>query len=100
MASFPGGSAWAMAKDIAEGYLLINERTYRRFDAGQLEKLGFELERALREQRGEVVDVEDVQAVQQKNRKLSRLTGAITMLRSHQQRRFRGGGLPKFDGRS
>jgi hypothetical protein len=88
-----------MAKDVAEGYVLITERTFHRFDAGQLDQLGFELERALRDQRGEPVDAEDPQAVQQKNRKLSRLTGAITMLRGHQQRRFRPG-VPKFDGRT
>jgi len=98
VATFAGGSAWAMARDIAEGFVLVTERTYQRFDAGQLDKLGFELERGLRDMRGEAVDIEDVQAVQQKNRKLSRLTSAITMLRSHQQRRFRGGGRPQFDG--
>jgi hypothetical protein len=88
-----------MAKDVAEGYVLVTERTFMRFEAGQLDQLAFELERALRDQRGEAVDIEDVQAVQQKNRKLSRLTGAITMLRGYQQRRFRGGIRP-FDGKA
>ena len=86
-----------MARDIAEGFLLVTDRTFQRFEAGQLDQLAFELDRATR---GEAVDLEDVQAVQQKNRKLSRLTSALTMLRSHQQRRFRAGLTPKFDGRT
>ena len=89
-----------MARDIAEGFLLVTDRTFQRFEAGQLDQLAFELDRATRDQRGEAVDLEDVQAVQQKNRKLSRLTSALTMLRSHQQRRFRAGLTPKFDGRT
>jgi len=87
-----------MAKDIAEGFVLVTDRTWARFEPGQLEKLGFELERALREARGEQPPLEDLAAVQIRNRKITRLTGAVTMLRAHQQRRFRGVGKPKFDG--
>lgn len=98
MAGFPGGSAWATAKDIAEGYLLVTERTFRRFDPGQLDKLAFEIERAQRDIRGDQPDAEDLEAVQLRNRKLMRLKGALTMLRSYQQRRFRHSVRPKFDG--
>jgi len=88
-----------MAKDIAEGYVLVTDRTFQRFGQADLDKLGFELERALRDVRGEQPDLEDIAAVQQRNRKLSRLTSAATMLRSHRERRFRRGVQPKFDGR-
>lgn len=100
MAAFPGGSAWAMAKDVAEGYVLVTERTFGRFDRPQLEQLVFELDRAQRDVRGEQVAIDDLEAVKVKNRKLSRLTGATTMLKSHLQRRFRHGDRPTFDGRS
>jgi hypothetical protein len=98
MASFPGGSAWAMAKDVAEGYLLVTERTFVRYDRPQLDQLVFELDRALREVRGEAVPLEDLAAIKVKNRKISRLTGAMTMLKSFIQRRFRYGDRPTFDG--
>ena len=98
MAGFPGGSAWAAAKDIAEGYVLVTERTFGRFDAGQLEQLAFELDRALRDVRGEQPALDDLEAVQARNRKILRLRGALSMLRSYQQRRFRAGMRPKFDG--
>lgn len=98
MAGFPGGSAWATAKDVADGYMLVTERTFGRFEAGQLEKLAFELERALRDVRGDQPPLDDLEAIQVRNRKITRLNGALTMLRSYQQRRFRPKGKPTFDG--
>lgn len=100
MASFPGGSAWAMAKDIAEGFVLVTERTFTRFERSQLDQLAFELDRAMREVRGEAVALEDLPAIQVKNRKLTRLTSALSMLKGFVQRRFRHGDRPQFDGRS
>lgn len=97
MASFPGGSAWAMARDIAEGFVLVTERTFARFERSQLDQLAFELDRAMREVRGEAVPLEDLAAIQVKNRKLTRLTGALSMLKSFVQRRFRHGER-QFDG--
>ncbi len=94
MPTFPGGSAYAMAKDIADGYVLVTERTYQRFETGQLDQLGFELERALRDTRGDQPPLDDLTAIQQRNRKIQRLTSALTMLRSYQAR-FKGRVAPK-----
>ncbi len=93
MPSFPGGSAYAMAKDIADGYLLVTERTYQRFEAAQLDQLAFEMDRALRDIRGDQPALDDTPALQQRNRKIQRLNGALVMLRSYQAR-FRGRGGP------
>jgi len=98
MANFLGGSAWAMAKDISEGFILVTERTYAKLDAGELEKLAFELDRIQREVRGEQPAIDDLAAVQNRNRRLARLTGALSMLRNSQQRRFRRSVKPGFDG--
>lgn len=97
MASFPGGSAWAMAKDVAEGFILVTERTFMRFERAQLDQLAFELDRAMREVRGEAVPLEDLAAIQIKNRKLTRLTSALSVLKGVIQRRFRHG-VKVFDG--
>lgn len=92
MGNFSGGSAYAMAKDIAEGFLLVTERTYQRLAPGELDQLGFEIDRALRDVRGSQPPLEDQPALQLRNRKISRLTGALTMLRAFQARfRSRGG---------
>lgn len=87
-----------MAKDVAEGFLLVTERTFMRFDKPQLDQLAFEMDRALREVRGQAVALDDLEAIKVKNRKLTRLTGALSMLKSFVQRRFRHGDRPTFDG--
>jgi len=89
MTNFPGGSPWAMARDIGGGYLLPTERTFMRFAPAELDQIGFELERILRDVRGEQPALEDLPAIQQRNRKMQRLNAALSMLRSHQQRRLK-----------
>ena len=75
-----------MAKDIADGYLMVTERTYQRFEPAQLDQLAFELERSQRDIRGVLSATDDMATVQQRNRKLQRLTQAIAMLRGVQAR--------------
>jgi hypothetical protein len=87
MASFPGGSAWALARDIAAGHFLVTERTFQAFNRGQLDKLTFELDRCLREVRAEQPPLEDTRAVQDRNRRIQRLNTAAMILRSYRLRR-------------
>jgi hypothetical protein len=75
-----------MAKDIADGYLMVTERTYQRFEPAQLDQLAFELERSQRDIRGVLSANDDTATIQQRNRKLQRLTQAIAMLRGVQAR--------------
>ena len=86
MGNYMGGSAWAMAQQIGDGFILVSERTYKRLERGELEKLAFELDKLTREVRAEQPPLDDIPAIQQKNRKLSRLTGALGQLRSYQMR--------------
>jgi hypothetical protein len=86
MGNFMGGSAWAMAQQIGDGFILVSERTYKRLDRAELEKLAFEMDKLLREVRSEQVALDDIQAIQHKNRKSSRLMGALSQLRSYQTR--------------
>jgi hypothetical protein len=86
MGNFMGGSAWAMSQQIADGFILVSERTYKRLERGELDKLGFEMEKLLREVRGLQVPLEDIPAIQHKQRKATRLMGAISQLRQYQLR--------------
>ena len=75
-----------MAQQIGEGFILVSERTYKRLERVELEKLAFEMDKLLREVRSDQPSLDDIAAIQQKNRKVTRLTGAISQLRSYQTR--------------
>jgi hypothetical protein len=75
-----------MAKDIAEGHILVTERTVRRLGPADLAKLIHEVERKLRELRGESPDLDDTQALQARNRRILRLQGVLSIVRALRQR--------------
>jgi hypothetical protein len=81
--AFPGGSAYAMARDIAGGFTAVSDRTFRTMTRPDLDQLGFELDRYLRELRGEQAPQDDIAGIQQRNRRLQRLTSALVVLRSY-----------------
>lgn len=83
MANFMGGSAPAMANQIAEGFILLSAATLRGFLPGDLNNLRFELDRILRDVRGEVPPQDDYQALQARNRKIARISSAIQVV-NHQ----------------
>jgi len=87
MGNFMGGSAWAMARDITEGFIMVTERTFLRLQRPEIDQLAFEIDRHLREIRGEQAPLDDVAALQQRNRRISRLNNAMVMLRAYQQKR-------------
>ena len=89
MAGFLGGSAYGMSRDIAGGYIIVTERTYHKMTPGDMSQLAHEIDRALRELRGNNVVSDDITEVQQRARKIQRLHGAVTILRAYQQRRTR-----------
>jgi hypothetical protein len=81
--AFPGGSAYAMVRDISEGYLMVTERTFKQFARPDLEQLAFEFERLLRELRAEQPDLDDHAELQKKQRKLQRLNTALVVMRAY-----------------
>jgi len=86
VSGFLGGSAWAMAKDIAEGHVLVTERVVRRLSRGELDQLTHEVDRKLRELRSESPDLDDTQALQHRNRRILRLRNALSIVHSLRSR--------------
>ena len=80
--SFPGGSAYAMARDVAEGFLLVTERVFKTMSRSELDQVTFEIDRHLRELRGDQPPLDDVPALQQRQRRMQRLNSALTVMRS------------------
>jgi hypothetical protein len=85
--AFPGGSAYAMARDVGEGYLLVTERTFKTMSRSDLDQIVFELDRYLRELRGDQPAIDDQPAVQQRQRKMQRINSALSMVRSYRMKR-------------
>ena len=85
MAGFLGGSAYAMCRDVAEGYYAVTARTFNGMTRPQLEQLAQELDKHLREIRGTQVPLDDLPEVQRRNRRIGRLNNALMILRTVQQ---------------
>jgi hypothetical protein len=83
---FPGGSAYAMVRDVAEGYLLVTERTFKMMTRADLDQLTFEIDRHLRELRGDQPSLDDLTAIQLRQRRMQRLNSALSILRGFRQR--------------
>jgi len=91
MAPYMGGSAPAMAEQVAAGYTLITAVQLKRLLDPELDQLQFELEHILRDLRGEAVDLSDVAALQVRNRKIARISGAIQQINATRAMRRRHG---------
>ncbi len=81
-----GGSAWSMTRDIADGFVSVTERTYRQMTAVQMNQLGHEIERMLRELRGGSTANEPTPELQNRQRRIQRLNTALTVMRAYRQR--------------
>jgi hypothetical protein len=90
MGSFQGGSAPAMAQQISDGYTLVSRLTLKRLSLDQMVKLEFELDKRLRETRSEPMDLSDQPSLQARNRRISRIDGALRVVRHTMQERRRG----------
>jgi len=87
MGNFLGGSAYAMAQQISGGYVLVTERTLRRLQPGELNQLGFEIEKLLRTLRSEQPALDDTPAIQTRNRKIQRLNSTRQMIQGYRLKR-------------
>lgn len=85
MNKFGGGSAFSFARDIAEGYFLITERSFKGMSEGEINQLAHEMDRHLRELRGASTVKDENTLVQARNRKIQRLASAMTVLRNAQR---------------
>jgi hypothetical protein len=87
MSVFTGGSAYNMAQSIADGYIITTELTFKKFQDSDLQTFIFESDKLLREIRGNQVASDDVQGAQARQRRMQRVTQAITIANSVRSRR-------------
>ncbi len=80
MGNFMGGSAYAMASQIADGYVPVTLTTIRRLTKQDLSQLQFELQKILIDERSSQPPQDDVKAMQARNRKISRISNAAMVI--------------------
>jgi hypothetical protein len=90
MGTYQGGSAPAMARQVCDGFSLLSQVSLKRLSLEQMTSLEFELDKRLRETRSEPVDLNDQPGLQARNRRLSRIEGALRVLRNTIQMRRAG----------
>jgi len=90
MVYFIGGSPYAMANQLMEGYILLNRIILKKYSLKDLQVLKLELEKLLREVRSQQPPLEDIKAIKLRNRRVQRLTSARSMIESYCAGRFRG----------
>ncbi len=87
MSVFLGGSAYNMVRDIADGFVLVSERTFRNFTARDIMDFGMEAEKLLREVRAAQPSLSDTEAIQKRQRRMQRLRQAMTLASASAARR-------------
>lgn len=87
MAGFMGGSAPAMAAQIADGMYLLNNNTLRSFAPAELALLRQELEKLQRDVRAIVPPATDALACQSRNRRIGRISSALQVIVNKQTAR-------------
>jgi len=87
MSNFIGGSAYAMVRDISEGYIITSELTFKKFQSSDIVTFLLESDRLLREIRASQVATDDVQGAQTRQRRLQRVQQAITIANAVRSKR-------------
>ena len=87
MGVFQSGSAFNMARDIADGYIITTELTFKQFKDPDFQSFLFEADRLLRDIRGNPPPADDVMATQNRQRRMQRLQQALTIANNARSRR-------------
>lgn len=82
MAAFMGGSAPAMASQIADGFILVSTATLKGYLPGELQSLRQELEKVLRDARSVVPPQDDALLQQARHRKIARVSSAVQVVQA------------------
>ncbi len=75
-----------MVTGVADGYHAVTERTFRTMTRPEMDQFSQELDKHLREVRGEQPPLEDIPALQHRSRRIQRLNNALMILRAYRQK--------------
>ena len=87
MSVFVGGSAYSMVRDIADGFVIPTELTFKRFGIQDFVVFSQEADKFLREVRANQPAGNDVEETRKRQHRMQRLQQAMTLARGVQSRR-------------
>ena len=87
MSVFLSGSAYNMVSSVADGYIMLSERTFKAYKPNELAEFLFEADKLLREVRSEQPGLDNQDAVQKRQRRLQRLQQALTIANAARSRK-------------
>ncbi|TNF54089.1 MAG: hypothetical protein JSV71_00495 [Nitrospiraceae bacterium] len=91
MTSLRGKSLSAVARDIAEGYVIVNPLFLKPLDVESLKGLFEQLKKVQTEVRADKFPFNDVQAIRRRNMRLQRLHSSLMIIRNFvKERRIHG----------
>jgi hypothetical protein len=89
-----GGSAFSMAGQVSEGYLLLNAHHLKRMIPNEIREFKFEMEKLLNEIRGDQPPLHELDLLRKRNRRISRLNNALLVVNTHLQQMKKPGANP------
>ncbi len=87
MSVFTGGSAYTMVRDVADGFIIASEMTFKQFSPPDLALFSQEVDKLLREIRASQPPLTDVEGTQKRHRRVQRLQQAMVIARNVIKRR-------------
>ncbi len=75
-----------MVRELADGFVIVTERTFKQYKPQELTDFQMEADRLLREVRGNQPEVTDTEATQKRQRRMQRLQQAITIVNAVRSR--------------
>lgn len=79
---FLGGSAFAMSREVSEGYILLSPSAMKKYSSVEIRALQFELEKLQREIRSDLPAQDDLDSIKKKNRKILRISSALMIIKN------------------
>ena len=86
MSVFLGGSAYNMVRELADGFIIVTERTFKQYKPQDLSDFQMEADKLLREVRGAQLPVTDLEGTQKRQRRMQRLQQSITIINAVRSR--------------
>lgn len=84
---FTGGSAYTMVRDVADGFVIPTEMTFKQFARPDFALFSQEVDKLLREIRANQPPLTDVEGTQKRHRRVQRLQQAMAIARNVLARR-------------